>query len=106
MEAAASARGVVGLLGGPPNRHRGSRQRGNVGRSTQCARVSTPHIIADDASPMRPLATIGYEGATVQGFLDALRAERIELLVDVRAVAMSRRPGFAITTGSSLANRS
>ena len=46
---------------------------------------------------MRPLATIGYEGATVQGFLDALRAERIELLVDVRAVAMSRRPGFAKT---------
>ena len=46
---------------------------------------------------MRPLATRGSEGATVQGFLDALRAERIELLVDVRAVAMSRRPGFAKT---------
>ena len=46
---------------------------------------------------MRPLATIGYEGATVQGFLNALREQGIELLVDVRAVAMSRRPGFAKT---------
>jgi uncharacterized protein (DUF488 family) len=46
---------------------------------------------------MHRLATIGYEGATVADFLDALRRARIELLVDVRAVAMSRRPGFAKT---------
>lgn len=46
---------------------------------------------------MTAIATIGYEGATVAGFLDALRSERIELLVDVRAVANSRRPGFAKT---------
>ena len=44
---------------------------------------------------MASVATIGYQGATVRTFLDALRDERIELLVDVRAVAMSRRPGFA-----------
>ncbi|MDB4891537.1 MAG: hypothetical protein JWL61_3392 [Gemmatimonadetes bacterium] len=44
---------------------------------------------------MLTLATIGYEGATVQGFLAALEEARIEMLVDVRAVAMSRRPGFA-----------
>ncbi|HEX6057776.1 MAG TPA: DUF488 domain-containing protein [Gemmatimonadaceae bacterium] len=44
---------------------------------------------------MATVATIGYQGATVRTFLDALRDERIELLVDVRAVAMSRRPGFA-----------
>ena len=46
---------------------------------------------------MRSVATIGYEGATVTSFLDALRAARVELLVDVRAVASSRRPGFAKT---------
>ena len=46
---------------------------------------------------MLRLATIGYEGATVGDFLDALRRAKIELLVDVRAVAMSRRPGFAKT---------
>jgi uncharacterized protein (DUF488 family) len=44
-----------------------------------------------------PLATIGYEGATVQGFLAALREAHVELLIDVRALAMSRRPGFAKT---------
>ena len=43
------------------------------------------------------LATIGYEGASVSAFLDALRAAGVELLVDVRAVASSRRPGFAKT---------
>jgi uncharacterized protein (DUF488 family) len=46
---------------------------------------------------MHPLATIGYELATVASLLDALRAARIDMLVDVRAVAASRRPGFART---------
>jgi uncharacterized protein (DUF488 family) len=41
------------------------------------------------------LATIGYQAATVRTFLDALREAGIELLVDVRAVASSRRPGFS-----------
>jgi uncharacterized protein (DUF488 family) len=41
------------------------------------------------------VATVGYQGATVQSFLQALREAGIELLVDVRAVANSRRPGFA-----------
>jgi uncharacterized protein (DUF488 family) len=44
---------------------------------------------------MRTLTTIGYEGATVAGLLDTLRDARVELLVDVRAIAGSRRPGFA-----------
>lgn len=46
---------------------------------------------------MHTLTTIGYEGANVAGFLDALRRGGVELLVDVRAVASSRRPGFAKT---------
>ena len=41
------------------------------------------------------VATVGYEGATVHTFLEAVRAAGVELLVDVRAVAGSRRPGFA-----------
>jgi uncharacterized protein (DUF488 family) len=41
------------------------------------------------------VATVGYQGATVATFLDALRRAGVELLVDVRAVASSRRPGFA-----------
>lgn len=39
--------------------------------------------------------TIGYEGTTAARFADALRTAGVELLVDVRAVASSRRPGFA-----------
>jgi uncharacterized protein (DUF488 family) len=41
------------------------------------------------------VATVGYQGATVQSFLQALREASTELVVDVRAVASSRRPGFA-----------
>ena len=43
----------------------------------------------------REIATIGYQAATVRTFLEALARHRIDLLVDVRAVASSRRPGFA-----------
>jgi uncharacterized protein (DUF488 family) len=44
---------------------------------------------------VREIATIGYQTATVRTFLEALARHRIDLLVDVRAVASSRRPGFA-----------
>ncbi len=41
------------------------------------------------------VATIGYQGATIHTFLDALGGAGVELLVDIRAVASSRRPGFS-----------
>jgi uncharacterized protein (DUF488 family) len=46
---------------------------------------------------MLAIATIGYEAATVASFQETLRAAKIDLLVDIRAVASSRRPGFAKT---------
>ena len=48
---------------------------------------------------MKParLATIGYQGSTVQRVVEVLREAHVELLVDVRAVASSRRPGFSKT---------
>ncbi|HEV2078923.1 MAG TPA: DUF488 domain-containing protein [Allosphingosinicella sp.] len=46
---------------------------------------------------MRPLFTIGYEGKAVAGFLEQLGASGVDLLIDVRAVAASRRPGFSKT---------
>lgn len=46
---------------------------------------------------MRTLTTIGYEGASMRSFLAALRAADVQLLVDVRAVSSSRRPGFSKT---------
>ena len=48
--------------------------------------------------------TIGYENATVAGFQDALSDAKIDVLVDVRAVASSRRPGFAKTALAANAN--
>jgi uncharacterized protein (DUF488 family) len=45
----------------------------------------------------KPLFTIGYEGKTVNEFLDELASAGVELVVDVRAVAASRRPGFSKT---------
>ena len=48
-------------------------------------------------APRFPVATIGYEGTTVRQFLDALTDARVALVVDVRALASSRRPGFAKT---------
>ena len=44
---------------------------------------------------MPTLATIGYESATMRSFIEALTDAKVQLLVDVRAVASSRRPGFA-----------
>jgi uncharacterized protein (DUF488 family) len=46
---------------------------------------------------MRTLFTIGYEGKTPDEFLAQLQQARIELLIDVRAIAASRRPGFSKT---------
>jgi uncharacterized protein (DUF488 family) len=43
------------------------------------------------------VATIGYQGATMDSFLQALTGAGVELLVDVRAVAGSRRAGFSKT---------
>lgn len=44
-----------------------------------------------------PLFTIGYEGKTVEELLGELGAAGVELVIDVRAVAASRRPGFSKT---------
>lgn len=39
--------------------------------------------------------TIGYEGATQGQLIEALRTAGVEVLADVRAVPLSRRPGFS-----------
>jgi len=39
--------------------------------------------------------TIGYEGATQAAVIAALQAAGVTLLADVRAVPLSRRPGFS-----------
>jgi uncharacterized protein (DUF488 family) len=44
---------------------------------------------------MRYLFTIGYEQAKPDAVLSELKRAKIDLLVDTRAVAASRRPGFS-----------
>ena len=44
---------------------------------------------------MHALFTIGYELALPAAVLGELKRAKIELLVDTRAVAASRRPGFS-----------
>lgn len=44
---------------------------------------------------MTTLFTVGYERATPAGLVDVLRAAGVRRVVDVRALANSRRPGFA-----------
>jgi uncharacterized protein (DUF488 family) len=41
--------------------------------------------------------TIGYEGTTVPEFITALRQAGVERVIDVRALPLSRRPGFSKT---------
>jgi uncharacterized protein (DUF488 family) len=48
-----------------------------------------PHLAMQD------LATIGYEGSTIDTVLTTLRDAKVGLLIDVRAVAQSRKPGFS-----------
>ena len=52
---------------------------------------------------MNPISTIGYECAPLDQVIDRLHAGGIELVIDVRAVAASRRAGFSKTLlGNSL----
>jgi uncharacterized protein (DUF488 family) len=39
--------------------------------------------------------TIGYEGATMDDFLAALRDAGVQQVIDIRALPLSRRPGFS-----------
>lgn len=46
---------------------------------------------------MTPLSTIGYESATLPDVIGRLKAAGVDIVVDVRAVAASRRAGFSKT---------
>jgi uncharacterized protein (DUF488 family) len=41
--------------------------------------------------------TIGYEGATMSDFIAALTSAGVRQVIDVRALPLSRRPGFSKT---------
>ena len=43
----------------------------------------------------RELFTVGYEGTTIDTFIDNLRINRIDCILDIRAFPLSRKPGFS-----------
>ena len=45
--------------------------------------------------PMRHLITIGYEGASLEKFLKTLVKLRVDTVVDVRELPLSRKKGFS-----------
>ena len=64
-------------------------------RTRTAANKATPKIKAPARGKARPLFTIGYEQATVPAVMRELTRAKVDLLVDTRAVAASRRPGFS-----------
>src|SRR3954463_10156474 len=52
-------------------------------------------MIGTEMARASKLFTIGYEQTPAQSVLDELERTGVKLLVDVRAVASSRRPGFS-----------
>lgn len=44
---------------------------------------------------MSVIATIGYENATLDQVISALKAAKVQLLVDIRDAPVSRKPGFS-----------
>jgi uncharacterized protein (DUF488 family) len=65
-------------------------------KTTKPAKPATkPAKPAKSSKKLPPLFTIGYEHATSKAVLDALTEAGVELLVDTRAIASSRRPGFS-----------
>lgn len=45
----------------------------------------------------RELFTMGYEGTTIDTFIGNLQAKRIDCILDIRALPLSRKPGFSKT---------
>lgn len=46
---------------------------------------------------MKKLFTIGYEGTALDDFVHALKAAKVDVLLDVRELPISRRKGFSKT---------
>lgn len=46
-------------------------------------------------TPSPSLLTIGYEGLSIEAFIDRLKEVRVSLVVDVRELPLSRKKGFS-----------
>jgi len=54
-----------------------------------------PAAVPATDQQVRTLVTIGYEGRTIDAFVAELREAGIDVLVDVRELPLSRKPGFS-----------
>jgi uncharacterized protein (DUF488 family) len=45
----------------------------------------------------KQLFTAGYEGTTIHTFITTLQTNNVDCVIDVRAIAFSRKPGFSKT---------
>lgn len=61
----------------------------------RAASKTTRETRAANAKAIKPLLTIGYEQATPGAVLDELERARTDVVVDTRAIASSRKPGFS-----------
>lgn len=57
--------------------------------------VATVRDVGDDHGVAARIYSVGYEGLEVAGLVERLGNARVELLVDVRLNAVSRRPGWS-----------
>jgi uncharacterized protein (DUF488 family) len=58
-------------------------------------RKADPRIKSKVAVSDMRIFTIGYEGTTLPEFIAALQSAGVERVIDVRALPLSRRPGFS-----------
>src|SRR5436309_14693651 len=63
--------------------------------SAQAGLVRPAILTGKPAAKTPELLTIGYEGTTIGAVLDTLSAAGVGLLIDVRALPRSRKPGFS-----------
>lgn len=61
-----------------------------MGEGQVAQREAKPHL-----RPMPTIWTIGYEKTTQDALIAALQGAGVEVLADVRALPLSRRPGFS-----------
>ena len=54
-----------------------------------------PMDVSDSSASPTVLATVGYEGRSIDDFIALLRDAEIEILVDVRETPLSRKAGFS-----------
>lgn len=54
-------------------------------------------VLTHVSAMARELFTIGYQGATIDTFIANLIANNIDCVLDVRALPLSRKPGFSKT---------